>query len=529
MKILKLEQGSEQWLKSRQKHFCASEAPAMMGCSPYMTRSQLLDLKKGKPEEKSTGKQAEIFQKGHHYEAKARAIVEINELEAFPPVVGALYQDDLPLLASMDGLGSKVFEHKSWNKTLADNIRAGVLADHYIWQLEQQLLVSGAGEALFVASDGTEEKMVSLIYRSEPKRRAALIAGWKQFAKDLASHTLAAKPEPLIIHARQRLPALVATVVGGDITSNADHCLKQMKILAQKEMERPLESDQDFAEKEQLNKQVKAARAKLKKTVEDVEDAFVSFADFSKVARALDSVLQKMQSDGERKVRQEKQQRREAIIKQGMDALQHHIEQWQEQIPLEALQGLPLSRLELAPLIKGKRNLASIRDAVEVAVANHKILLDNELGRAQDNLTYLNRVAADYQFLFQDVAQLVMQESEPFQGQVQLRIAHHQQDRAKRKARRKQQQDQQQTKNKETRRVMERSKDRCPPLRGALPEDGTVINISYTTRTSIRYDRFYPGNPRDKSGKKGRWMMMNRDCKWEPFHGDPHTLQDLNY
>ena len=42
MKILDLIQGSPEWLAHRATHFNASDAPAMMGCSPYKTRAQLL-------------------------------------------------------------------------------------------------------------------------------------------------------------------------------------------------------------------------------------------------------------------------------------------------------------------------------------------------------------------------------------------------------------------------------------------------------------------------------------------------------
>ena len=46
MKILDLVQGTDTWLKTRLNHFTASEAPAMMNQSKYMTRNELLKLKK---------------------------------------------------------------------------------------------------------------------------------------------------------------------------------------------------------------------------------------------------------------------------------------------------------------------------------------------------------------------------------------------------------------------------------------------------------------------------------------------------
>ncbi len=46
MKVLNLIQGTQEWLEARLNHFTASEAPAMLGESKYMSRTQLLDLKK---------------------------------------------------------------------------------------------------------------------------------------------------------------------------------------------------------------------------------------------------------------------------------------------------------------------------------------------------------------------------------------------------------------------------------------------------------------------------------------------------
>ena len=42
MKIVQLTQGTPSWHAHRAQHFNASDAPAMMGVSPYKTRSELL-------------------------------------------------------------------------------------------------------------------------------------------------------------------------------------------------------------------------------------------------------------------------------------------------------------------------------------------------------------------------------------------------------------------------------------------------------------------------------------------------------
>ena len=51
----------------------------------------------------------------------------------------------------------------------------------------KQLLVSGATRILFTCGDGTEPP-AHCWYESNPERRAALIAGWRQFAADLAAY-----------------------------------------------------------------------------------------------------------------------------------------------------------------------------------------------------------------------------------------------------------------------------------------------------------------------------------------------------
>ncbi|MEG2048480.1 MAG: endonuclease, partial [Comamonas sp.] len=42
MQLVNLVQGSADWHTHRRNHFNASDAPAMMGCSPYKKRSELV-------------------------------------------------------------------------------------------------------------------------------------------------------------------------------------------------------------------------------------------------------------------------------------------------------------------------------------------------------------------------------------------------------------------------------------------------------------------------------------------------------
>ena len=76
MKVHDLAQGSQAWLAYRATHFNASDAPAMMGCSPYKTRAQLMrELHTGVPAEVDVGTQMR-FNNGHRAEALARPLAE---------------------------------------------------------------------------------------------------------------------------------------------------------------------------------------------------------------------------------------------------------------------------------------------------------------------------------------------------------------------------------------------------------------------------------------------------------------------
>lgn len=192
MKLIDIQQGSSEWLALRLGHFTASEAPAMMGDSPYTKRVELLYQKASGYRPVVTPYQQKKFDEGHAAEANARPLVEGREgLELFP-VTAVHTVNNLPLLASFDGLNldkTLVFEHKLWNQKLVAQIEREGLGPLYYWQLEHQLLVAEQAErVLFVCSDGTADNFRYVYYESQNNRRDALIAGWQQFQADLEQY-----------------------------------------------------------------------------------------------------------------------------------------------------------------------------------------------------------------------------------------------------------------------------------------------------------------------------------------------------
>lgn len=160
MEVVNLIQGSQEWLDFRKNHYPASEAPAMMDVSSYEPKksADLALVRLGLKTIDISDYEQKIFDEGHFTEACARPIVEkiIGEPLSNMTVRMDVHELAMGLSASLDGInfdGDVLFEHKMWNTELAKSVLDKNLKPHYTWQLEQQLLVSGAEKVIFVTSD----------------------------------------------------------------------------------------------------------------------------------------------------------------------------------------------------------------------------------------------------------------------------------------------------------------------------------------------------------------------------------------
>lgn len=160
MEVVNLIQGSDEWLAFRKENLPASEAPAMMNASKFDPKSpgELVLFRSGEKKLEINSFLAGIFAEGHAMEDACRPIIEKILNEQFAPTTGRIEVAGLKkcLSSSFDGItfdSDIAFEHKKWNTGLAEQVKKGVLEPHYFWQLEQQLLVSGASYVVFVTSD----------------------------------------------------------------------------------------------------------------------------------------------------------------------------------------------------------------------------------------------------------------------------------------------------------------------------------------------------------------------------------------
>ncbi|MNX71391.1 YqaJ-like viral recombinase domain protein [compost metagenome] len=421
MKIHNVAQGSAEWHALRSNYFTASEAPAMMGASKQMKRTELLDAKKsGLDRDVSWWVQKNLFDKGHEAEALARPILEAKIGEDLFPIVGT----DGNLLASLDGstlLGETLLEHKMWNEQLAADVRAGDLDPHYYWQLEQQLLVSGAEKVIFVCSDGTENNFVSMEYLPVAGRSAKLVAGWRQFEADLAVHEFAEAPSIVVGKAPDELPALRIELTGMVTASNLK-VFEQSALAVIDSVKTELTTDQDFADAKKAVKwcgdvedAVTAAKKQALAQTQTIDELFSSLDRISKHARETRLKVDKLVKAQELVVKTSIKQKAE-------QALTDHVAAINKTLGKVVL---PSIAADFAGAMKNKRTIASLQDAVDTELARAKIEASQTADGIRLNLESLRTLAAEHAFLFVDAQQLVMKANDDLIALIKVRIGEH--------------------------------------------------------------------------------------------------------
>jgi putative phage-type endonuclease len=149
-----MEQGSNEWLEWRKQGLGASDAPVIMGISPYTTPYQLWEEKVGL---KSGFKGNWATQRGNRLEPQARAHFELENDADFIPTL-ATHSEFSWLRASLDGFNeveNSILEIKCPGKDDHGMAAAGRIPDKYWPQLQHQFLVTGARKAYYYSFDGS--------------------------------------------------------------------------------------------------------------------------------------------------------------------------------------------------------------------------------------------------------------------------------------------------------------------------------------------------------------------------------------
>lgn len=188
--IVQLVQGSPEWLAYRLSRRNASESAAVLGLSPWMTPYQLWLSKTGRMETRVT----HAMQRGTELEPLARGAYEDQTGLVMQPLV--LEADGYS--ASLDGMtleGDLILEIKcplrGTRSELWQDVLEGKVPEHYLVQVQHQLMVCGAALAHLWVYDG-HQGILHAIERDEDLM-AHICAGWDAFQPFMDNDT----PPPL--------------------------------------------------------------------------------------------------------------------------------------------------------------------------------------------------------------------------------------------------------------------------------------------------------------------------------------------
>lgn len=441
MQTVNLIQGSPEWLAYRRDHFNASDAPAMMGVHPMVTRNQLLqELHTGISREFSDYVQENVIDPGHHFEELCRPLAEQFMGKRLYRVIGSLGK----LSASYDGLDlleTEGWEHKRLNEVLRaafadmetiapehrEQAAGRCLPVYHRVQMEHQIHVGDLKRVLFSASDwdanGQLVEVKHVWYYPDPDLRAKTLAGWDQFEADLAAYVPPAPAEPKPIgRTPENLPALRIEVTGMVTASNlAEYREHALAVLG--DINRDLKTDQDFATAEatvkwcgDVESRLEAAKQHTLSQTASIDELFRTVDEISAEARRVRLELDKL-------VKARKDQIKIEMMQAGQKTLADHIAAWNTSLGKAYM---PQVAADFAGAIKGKRTIDSLRNAIDTTLAQAKIEADAIGRRISTNMNTLRDLAADHKALFPDTAQIVLKQPEDLTSLVKTRIAEHQ-------------------------------------------------------------------------------------------------------
>lgn len=168
-----LQQGSREWLELRRTKIGASDAPIIMGVSPWMTAYQLWEYKVGL---RAPQEETDSMRRGRSMEDVARRRFEEEMgIIVFPAVL--FHRDHDWMMASLDGIDIEhktIVEIKCPGKKDQEEAMEGRVPKKYYPQLQHQMAVCGVDNVIYYsyAEDSTtailvkrnEEYIDKLIY-----------------------------------------------------------------------------------------------------------------------------------------------------------------------------------------------------------------------------------------------------------------------------------------------------------------------------------------------------------------------------
>jgi putative phage-type endonuclease len=161
MRIVNIKQGTPEWREFRNDKIGSSHASAIMGMNPWMSPLQCWESIISKESKEPNA----AMIRGNQLEPVAREMVNADYAssltsEKFQPIVAQHDTFDW-MIASLDGWnGHSVLEIKCPGERDHADAKAGNIPEHYIPQLQHQLMVTGAKYGNYFSFDGKDGVMI---------------------------------------------------------------------------------------------------------------------------------------------------------------------------------------------------------------------------------------------------------------------------------------------------------------------------------------------------------------------------------
>lgn len=434
MQMHELQQGSQEWHEHRAKYFNASDAPAMMGCSPYKTRDQLLFEKFTGLTPEITAFNQKIFDDGHRYEALARPMAEeIIGDDLMPAVI-----TDGDISASLDGKGFIL--PVNWeNKTLNQDIKVAFERDEipkYIRiQVEQQMRIDAECQKTLITASKFDEynQLVEILHKWYLRDDALwqeILEEKLRFEQDLKTYV----PDysvPVFSAPAAGAPMVSVQAEGRVIQSNLPVVIEYVEKEKENLGNIIFQTDEDYEFAGNKGKEYRNLQECAKRAKESMLEGTIAIGE---AVRQLDYIYKlsgEMALHLEKAVKQNKINKQTELIVAGKKLFAEQIARINETIkPLK----VTISEPNFAEAMKGKKTVKSFEAACTGILRDSLQEAETQSRELHANLALFGFVREEYGFLFEDFEIIAHRSTVNFQEIMNLRIANYKAAEAEKKA-----------------------------------------------------------------------------------------------
>lgn len=431
MKTHTLIQGTDAWKEHRRNHFNASDAPAMLGISPYETRTELLHRLATGIEKEIDERTQQRFDDGHRCEALARPLAEAIIGDDLYPVVVT----EGRLSASLDGLDSndrRGFEHKKLNAEIREIFANDEpLLEYHRVQMEQQMMIVTTCEAiLFMASDWDDNnELIEEVHRwyyPDVELRARIEQGWMQLAIDRDNYVIPEYiPAAAVAKPTKDLPALSIQVNGSiSLISNLDLFGAQLNAFVG-QIDKEPNDDQGFADAEAAIKTLQKAEDVLEASEASALAQTASIDDMRKTVKLLKDTARTTRLILKDVVTERKKSIKLEVIQEGRDAYAKHVEAIYQRH--DGKMYLPKITPDFAGAISGAKSIKGLRERMKNELLRVQLEASKIADKIDVNLNSLKALTKDHAFLFADTEKIVLKDNDDLVTLIKVRISDHEQ------------------------------------------------------------------------------------------------------